>query len=370
MAFQPKEIERYLLQMREIKASDLHLRNGSPPVYRINGKLIPVKAEPLGPEDALQAAAEVLPDHLLHILREPGAVDFFYNGTQGTRFRMSCFHERGSIALSCRVIKQTVPQFEDLNLPLLIRDAAELDRGIVLVTGVTGSGKSTTVASLINHVNKTREQHIVTVEDPIEFLFENDKSLITQIELGMDTPDFPEAMKRVLRQDPDIIVIGEMRDPDTIRSSIMAAETGHLVFATLHTIDAKQTIDRMMKYFSPTEQQVVRVQLSYTVQAIFSQRLAVRSRGRGRIPVVEIMIATPIIRKLIADGRAKDFLQAMQNGEAGMQTFNQSLASLVKRNEITIEEAMLQSDDRKALQRVIEGNISEGDQGYLVGAGD
>jgi twitching motility protein PilT len=370
MAFLPKELERYLLQMREINASDLHLRSGSPPVYRINGKLVPVKVEPLGPEDTLQAASDVVPHHLLHILREPGAVDFVYRGPQGTRFRMSCFHERGSIALSIRVIKQVVPRFEDLNLPLLVRNAGNLDRGIVLVSGVTGSGKSTTVASLIDHINKTRDRHIVTIEDPIEFLFENDKSLITQIELGMDTTGFPEALKRVLRQDPDIIVIGEMRDPDTIRSSIMAAETGHLVFATLHTIDAKQTIDRMMKYFSPTEQQVVRVQLSYTIQAIFSQRLAVRSRGRGRIPVVEIIIGTPIIRKLIAHGRTKDFAQAMQNGEAGMQTFDQSLASLLKRGEITMDEAMLQADDTKALQRAIDGNVSDGDKGYLLGLGD
>jgi len=265
------------------------------------------------------------------------------------------------------MVKFQVPAFETLGLPEVIRDIARNERGMIIVTGITGSGKSTTLASMIDYINDTRCDHLVTIEDPIEFLYKDKKCIINQRELGLDFDTFSEALKRSLRQDPDIILIGEMRDKETIRAAITAAETGHLVLSTLHTNDATQTVDRIMKYFDADEQELVRMQLAINLKAVISQRLLRKASGQGRIPAVEILVSTPIVQKLILQGRTKDLKAAMVNGDSGMQTYDQHMVNLVTEKVVDKEEAMSFVDNKLAFERNLKGGYSGGDKGGLLG---
>ena len=359
--------DRLLKEMVKQRASDLHIKAGSPPICRVDGSLVRMTEEKLYPDDTMELAHQVCPGHLLRGLDEPGALDFAYSLRGVARFRVSCFHQRGAVSLVFRVIKFDIPPFEELNLPGVVKEISESERGIVLVTGVTGSGKSTTLASMIDHINSTRSVHVVTIEDPIEYLHRDRKSIINQVELGVDTLTLEDAVKRVLRQDPDVILIGEMRDKETIRAAVVAAETGHLVFSTLHTADAIQTVDRILKYFDSDGQDLIRMQLSLNLRAVISQRLLPK-RGGGRIPAVEILCATPIVQKLIFEGRTRDLKQAIQNAEAGMQTFNQSLVALHQAGMVTFEDALAQSDNQSAFRRIVSGGYSDGDRQSIVGA--
>jgi twitching motility protein PilT len=362
-----KEVLHTLLsEMVRYNASDLHLKCGSPPALRVNGTLRKTAMPPLEPVDTKVMAEAMLPPRYTGI-PDIGSLDFSYAVPGVARYRVNVFHQRGNISLVLRRVSFDIPDFESLNLPEAIEGLAELERGIVLVTGVTGSGKSTTLAALMNKINRTRQAHIVTIEDPIEFLYRDDKCLINQMELGIDYESFEDAIKRVLRQDPDIILVGEMRDRITIRSAITAAETGHLVFSTLHTADAVQTVERVLKYFDTADHELILQQLSNNLKAVISQRLLKRADGKGRVPAIELLIGTPIVQKLVLEGKTKSLKTAIQNGEAGMQTFNQHLLALVEDGTVTKQEALRYVDNIPAFERMMKGGTSSGDTFGLVG---
>ena len=361
------EIDALLKEMAEKKASDIHLKVGSPPIMRLHGRLTPMTDQKLTPQETLDFANHVIPDHLREQFQSVGSLDFSYSIPRTARFRVNVFHQRGTVSIVMRSVQFVIPEFEQLFLPSAIKDIAQNDRGLVLVTGVTGSGKSTTLAAMIEYINQNRNLHIVTIEDPIEFLYQDKQCIINQQELGIDTPSFDDALKHVLRQDPDVILIGEMRDKDTIISAVKAAETGHLVFSTLHTGDATQTVDRILKYFPADEQELIRMQLSLNLRAVISQRLLKRKDVEGRIPALEILVGTPIVSKLILEGKTKEIRQALQNKEKGMQTFLQSLVERVNTDMVTKEEALRNTEHPLALERNLSGGYSDGDRTGIIG---
>jgi len=337
-------------------ASDLHLKVGSPPILRIHGKLVPLDEDRLGDKDTCRYMEAILDEQQRERFFERMEYDLAYSIPGLGRFRTNLFFQRGCISIVMRRIKTEIPSFEELNLPPIIRSIAEFRRGLVLVTGTTGSGKSTTLAAIIEHINRTRSEHIVTIEDPIEYLHEDKLSIINQRELNIDTQSFAEALKHVLRQDPDVILIGEMRDIDTFMASMSASETGHLVFSTLHTTNAMQTIDRIVDLFPSTQQAQVRSQLALNLKAVVCQRLLPRKDGKGRVPACEVMLINPAIRKLIKDNLIVKIPNAIQQGrEEGMQTFNDSLKYLVDKGLISQEEALAVSDNPEELAMNLQG---------------
>lgn len=360
-------IDLLLEAMPKINASDLHLKVGGPPFYRINGELRPVEHPALTSDEVEKLVNEIMPSSKKVLLAELGTVDFAYSLPGVARFRVNVFHQRGTLSIAVRSVKLRIPTFDELNLPGdTMRRIAENRRGLILVTGVTGSGKSTTLASMIQHINESRRDHIITVEDPIEYIYKDAKSIINQIEMGIDVHSFDVALKHVLRQDPDAILIGEMRDPNTVKTAMTATETGHLCFGTLHTSDATQTINRILHFFESEDEKLILEQLSMNLKAVISQRLIVSAEG-GRIPALEIMIGTPIVGKLIREGRITELGQAIKNRDDGMMTFNQHLVDLTRAKKITIEEGLKYCDDEGAYRRNIKGAYSEGDRGGLVG---
>jgi twitching motility protein PilT len=326
MAFDIDAALRYVV---EREGSDLHVKVPSPPMARVHGELRPVEgAAPLTPEDTEAALEHILDaEHLVKEFAEVGEADFSYEVEGLSRFRVNAFRQRGNVSIACRVIPYQVRTIEDLGLPEVIRTLAEEPRGIILLTGTTGSGKSTTLAAMIEHINSTRSRHVVTLEDPIEYLHRDKRSIIQQREVGLDTQSFARAMRRVLRQDPDVILIGEMRDEETVRTALSAAETGHLVMSTLHTLDATETINRIIDFFPPHHQQQARVMLAATLRGAISQRLVPRKGSDGRVAVCEVMVATGRIQDLILNPEETGRItEVIAEGEYyGMQTFDQSL---------------------------------------------
>lgn len=333
-----------LTAMAQAKASDVHLKSGAPPLFRIDGELVPQGDALLTPEEVAEMAASLMDEKQQHLFFEDHKeVDLAYVLEGVARFRTNILWQRGVPEIIMRIIPQVIPRLEDINLPVdVLKQIAMEPRGLVLVTGITGSGKSTTLAALINEMNETRRAHIVTIEDPIEFVHQDKKSSITQREVGLDTENFRSALRYVLRQDPDIILIGEMRDVETVSAAISAAETGHLVLSTLHTLDAIQTIERILDFYPPGQQTQIRIQLSNTLRAVISQRLVQRAGGAGVVPACEIMIVTPTIKSLIAEGKISSIRQFIAEGHSqyGMQTFDQSLIELVRKGLITRESAL------------------------------
>jgi twitching motility protein PilT len=331
------------------RASDIHIKPGLPPIYRIDGALRPLpKAERMGAEDTRRMAFGIMNEARQQHFERHHEVDMAYGVPGLGRFRANIFCQRGSITLVFRVIPFETPSLDELNMPPVIQKIAMEPRGLVLVTGATGSGKSTTLAAMIDYINIHRTLHIITVEDPIEFLHKDKKSIINQREVGSDTENFPTALKYALRQDPDVILVGEMRDLDTVETALRAAETGHLVLATLHTVDAPESINRIISVFPPHQHRQIRAQLSGILKAVISQRLVPRADGKGRVPAVEVMLSTARTRDLIDDKEKTKLLRdAIQQGYVsyGMQTFDQSLMSLLKRSLITFEEALRQSSN-------------------------
>jgi twitching motility protein PilT len=321
-------------------ASDLHLTVGMPPVLRIYGRLTPVEGRPmLKPADTELLVFEMLTDEQRSRLVEHGEIDFSYRVPGSARFRVNAFRQRGSYGAAVRVIPTKVPTYQELGLPDIIATLAHKPNGLVLVVGPTGSGKSTTLASLIDIINSERECHIITLEDPIEYLHRHKRSMINQREIGIDSETFATGLRAALRQDPDVILVGEMRDLETISTALTAAETGHLVLATLHTSDAVQTIDRVVDVFPPYQQPQVRIQLAATLQAIVAQQLLPRADGKGRVAAVEILLATPAVRNLIREGKAFQITSTMQTGgRMGMQTFEASFRELLSRGLVSRED--------------------------------
>ena len=325
-------------------ASDIHLKTGLPTMFRVDGALVPLKkGERLLPEELQKIAFALMNPVQKARFEEARECDLAYGIPGLGRFRVNIFQQRGTIGIVFRVIPFGVKSIDQLLLPRVIERISMENRGLVLVTGTTGSGKSTTLAAMIDHINSNRTCHIMTIEDPIEFLIRDRRSLVNQREIGVDTQSFANALRAALRQDPDVILVGEMRDFETIETAITAAETGHLVMSTLHTLDATETINRIISVFPPYQQKQVRLQLSSILKAVISQRLVPRADGRGRVPALEVMVSTARIRECISDKeRTKELPDAIAKGFTtyGMQTFDQSLMQLVKEDLVTYEEAL------------------------------
>ncbi|MHB9112712.1 MAG: type IV pilus twitching motility protein PilT [Thermoleophilia bacterium] len=345
-----------LVEVLERKASDLHLTVGSPPVIRVSGKLIRLDYPRLTSNDTRDLIYSILSQDQRQRIENEWEIDFSYSVPGRARFRVNAYFQRNSLGAAFRLIPAQIKDIDDLMLPDAIHKMAGKPRGFVVVTGPTGSGKSTTLAAVIQEINFTREEHIMTIEDPIEFLHRHGKSIVNQREVGTDTKSFNRALKSVLRQDPDVILVGEMRDTETMQTALTAAETGHLVFATLHTQDAPQTIDRIIDVFPPHQQGQIRVQLAATLMGVCTQQLLPTVDGTGRVPACEVLIPTPAVRNLIREAKTHQIYSVMQTGARfGMVTMDSSLAELVRRGQITKELAIRRSSNPEELERLIMG---------------
>jgi twitching motility protein PilT len=336
------ELNELLMFMTKKGASDLHIKPMRPPLLRIQGRLIPIKANPLTPEEVEKMLGDILRPGQRARFEEKNAVDMGYGVPGIARFRCNIFLQRGTMAGVFRRVPFEIQTLDDLNLPDVIATFTEYTSGLVLVTGPTGSGKSTTLASMVNLIARARQCHVVTIEDPIEFLFQDDKATISQREVGTDTPNFHEALRNCMRQDPDVIMVGEMRDLETMATAITAAETGHLVFSTLHTNNAAQTVDRIIDSYPADQQEQIRGQLGLVLRAIVSMQLLEDSEGKTRLPALEILVNAPKISKHIENGEIKEILEEMENSVNfyHMQSMNQSLIALLAHNRITYEQAI------------------------------
>ena len=336
-------------------ASDIHIKVGTPVIFRISRQLIAIEAPIPTEEWMTNVVKNITPTHMKERLEKEREVDFSYFEPGTGRFRTNLFQQRGTFALAMRFVKNHVPSFEELGLRDVLKKIAESPRGIVLVAGSTGSGKSTTLAAMIEHVNANFKKHIVTMEDPIEFVFEDNQSVIDQREVGLDTVSFQHALKHVLRQDPDIIMLGEMRDATSFMAAMSAADTGHLVISTLHTTNAAQSIGRILDFFKADEREQVRRQLAGTMQAVVCQRMVPTIAG-GMTPALEIMINTPTVRKMLEENRLDKLPAAIETGaDDGMVTFNQALFELVKNGKVSQKEALAKASNPQALEMNFKG---------------
>jgi twitching motility protein PilT len=346
-------------------ASDLHLKVGSFPVMRVRGTLMPVGEEKrLDHEDVVAMSAAVMSTSQRQRFKETQEVDLAYSVPGLGRFRCNIFQQRGTIGLVLRVIPMQIRTVDELGLPPVLKQIASEERGLVLVTGTTGSGKSTTLAALIDYINRTRAAHVMTVEDPIEFLHRDQLSLVNQREVAVDTRSFAQALRSALRQDPDVILVGEMRDFETIETALLAAETGHLVFSTLHTLDATETVNRIIAVFPPHQQKQVRMQLASVLKAVVSQRLMPKIDGKGRAPAVEVMIATAFIRDCIVDKEKTHLIPsaiAAGTSQYGMQTFDQSIFGLFQQGLVAYEEALRWASNVDEFKLKVQGISTTGD---------
>jgi twitching motility protein PilT len=347
-----------LLEVIDAGASDLHLTVGAPPMVRERGRLRPLDYPDLSSQDTREIVYSILNNDQRKRLENEWQIDLSYSVPGRARFRVNAYFQRASIGAVMRTIPQDIPAFETLKLPEILKDFTRKPRGFVLVTGPTGSGKSTTLASMIDMINEQRHEHIMTVEDPIEFLHRHKNCVVNQRELGADAHSFSLALKAALRQDPDVILVGEMRDLETMSTAITAAETGHLVFATLHTQDTAQTVDRIVDSFPPAQQHQVRTQLSIALQGIVTQQLLPTANGQGRVCACEVLVPTPAVRNLIREGKTHQLYSALQTGGShGMQTMDAALADLVRGGAITRELAESRSSTPEELKRLLEGGI-------------
>ena len=343
-----------LLEVIERNASDLHLTAGAPPMVRVHGKLMPLDYPKLTPQVTREVVYSILTNDQRQRLENDWQVDFAYSIPGKGRFRVNGYFQRASVGAAFRLIPSDMPSLSSLGLPPVIEDFTRKPRGFVLVTGPTGSGKSTSLAAMIDVINESRQEHIMTIEDPIEFLHKHKSCIVNQRELGGDAKSFALALKAALRQDPDVILVGEMRDLETISTALTAAETGHLVFATLHTQDTAQTVDRIIDVFPPEQQGQVRVQLSVALQGIVTQQLLSRADANGRVVAAEVLVPTPAVRNLIREGKTHQIYSALQTGgQVGMQTMDTSLAQLVRENRITRELAEARSSAPEELRRLM-----------------
>ncbi len=347
-----------LILMIEKKASDLHITSGAPPVLRIDGQMIPTNYEKLTPDVCQRLIYSLLTDAQKEKFEAVNELDLSF-GIKGVgRVRMNVFRQRGAVGAALRSIPQKIMTFEELNLPAAVYEMMKIPKGLILVTGPTGSGKSTTLASMIDYLNEHRHGHIVTIEDPIEYVHSHKNCVVNQREIGSDTGSFTAALKYILRQDPNIILIGEMRDLETVRAALTIAETGHLVLGTLHTTDAVSSINRIVDVFPPHQQSQVRSQLSFTLHAVFAQQLLPLASGVGRILACEVMVVTPAIQNLIRDMKTEQIYLSLQTGaKFGMQTMNQSLYDLYNKKKITYNQAIDSSTGPEELKKIIQKTL-------------
>jgi len=348
-------LHQLLKAMVEKGASDLHITTGSAPQLRIDGKLVPLKTGALSPVETKQLCYSILTDAQKHKFEEESELDLSFGVKGLSRFRANVFMQRGAVAGAFRTIPFKILSFQELGLPHIVTELAKKPRGLILVTGPTGSGKSTTLASIIDKINTERHEHIITIEDPIEYLHPHKNCIVNQREVGADTQGFKKALKHILRQDPDVVLIGEMRDLETIEAALVISETGHLAFATLHTNSAVQTINRILDVFPPHQQPQVRAQLSFVLEGVLTQNLLPRAGSPGRVLAIEIMVPNAAIRNLIREDKVHQIYSQMQMGQTkfGMQTFNQSLAIAFSKRLITLEEALGRSSDADELKNII-----------------
>ena len=344
-----------LKKLLELSGSDLHITTNSPPQVRVHGHLQPLDMPPLGPADTKQLAYSVMTDAQKHRFEEDFELDFSFGLKGLARFRANIFNQRGAVAAVFRVIPFEIKSFSQLNLPAVVSKLCDRPRGLILVTGPTGSGKSTTLAAMIDKINSERHEHIITIEDPIEFVHPHKNCLVNQREIHQDTKSFSGALRAALREDPDVVLIGEMRDLETIESALRIAETGHLTFGTLHTNSAASTINRVIDVFPAHQQPQIRAQLSLVLEGILCQSLLPRAGGQGRAMAMEVLVPNPAIRNLIREDKIHQIYSSMQSGQDkyGMQTFNQALMTLYLQKAITIETALLRSSNPDELQEMI-----------------
>jgi twitching motility protein PilT len=358
-------IDDLLRTAMERRASDLHLKVGNYPHLRIDGELVPLTDQPrISAEDMLTMAFSMMSARQKQKFKESSEIDMAYGVAGLGRFRVNVFQQRGHVGLVLRVIPTKIRALDELYLPKVVEQICDMPRGLILVTGVTGSGKSTTLAAMVDRVNSTRAEHIITIEDPIEFLHRDKKGYVNQREIEVDTPSFTAALRASLRQDPDVILVGEMRDIDTIGTALLAAETGHMVFSTLHTLDAVETINRIIAVFPPPEQKQIRLQLAAVLRAVISQRLVRRSDGDGRVPAVEVMINTAYIREcILVPEKTRSIRDAIAAGTSqyGMQTFDQSLWDLFQANLVSYETALENASNADDFKLRMQGISSTSD---------
>ncbi len=348
-------LHQLLKAMVEKGASDLHITTGSPPQLRVDGELVPLKTAQLTPVETKQLCYSILTDAQKHKFEEENELDLSFGVKGLSRFRANIYMQRGAVAGAFRTIPFKILTFQELGLPPVVGELVKRPRGLILVTGPTGSGKSTTLASMIDKINTDRHEHIMTIEDPIEYLHPHKNCLVNQREVGADTRNFKTALKYILRQDPDVVLVGELRDLETIEAALVIAETGHTCYATLHTNSAVQTINRVLDVFPPYQQPQVRAQLSFVLEGVMSQSLIAKAGSPGRVLALEVMIPNPAIRNLIREDKVHQVYSAMQVGQAkfGMQTFNQALAALLMRRLITQDEAFGRSSDADELRNIL-----------------
>jgi twitching motility protein PilT len=357
----------YLFDAIREGASDLHITVGLPPMVRVNGEVQPLDYPPLTANLTRELVYDILSNDQRQRLENDWELDFSYTLPRTARFRVNVYFQKGTLGAAFRTIPQEVLSLHKLGLPRAVEDMTEKPRGLVLVTGPTGSGKSTTLAAMIDKINETKNEHIMSVEDPIEFLHNHKKCIVNQREVNQDTKSFAQALKHVLRQDPDVILVGEMRDLETISLAVTAAETGHLVFGTLHTQDAPQTVDRIIDVFPPHQQHQVRAQLANALQGIITQTLIPRRDGKGRVVACEVLVPTPGVRNLIREGKTHQIYSAMQTGgKFGMQTMDAALVELMRKGLISREEAEKRSSNPEELRRLAGGTSSGSAGGYTA----
>ena len=349
----PVNMRKLLEGVVRVGASDLHMKVGGPPMIRLNGGLHPIDHPPLTSEDTDEANSYMMPERCREALEHDGTCDYSFGLTLTDRFRINCYHQRGTKSLAIRRLDSRKVTLEELNLPPQLARLADFYRGLVLVTGVTGSGKSSTLAAIINMINDTRREHILTIEDPIEFVYRDEKSVIDQIEVNHDVISFGCALRHALRQDPDVILLGELRDRETVETAMQCVETGHLVFSTLHTPDAAQTITRISHFFKHEEHDLIFDQMSKNIRAVVCQRLIRTSNGKGRVPCCEILFNNTVVGKLIGEHRIDDMRSILRSGADGMQTFDMHLVKLVNSEMVLIDDALTVVDDEAAFRRLL-----------------
>jgi twitching motility protein PilT len=360
-------LKQMLEEMLSTKASDLHLRIGVKPTLRIDGMLRPLTEELLTPQNMEEIMSQILSEEQKNRFLQKNELDLALSVSKMGRFRINFYRQRGTVGVAIRAVNTSIPSFEELNLPSVLRKLADNRRGMIILTGTTGSGKSTTLASMIDHINSTRAENILTIEDPIEYIHRNKKSIIAQREVGGDTESFVTALRHALRQDPDVILVGEVRDLETMSIALTASDTGHLVLTTLHTLNAIETVNRIISFFPPHQHQQIRLLLSSTLKAIVCQRLLPRSDVPGRVPAVEVLVNTGLVKEYIVDPlKTPLIIELIESGaiQYGMQSFDQSIMHLYKNGLISYEEALIQATNADDFELRVKGITGAADRGW------